>query len=66
MNKLEHIIKAGHSIQFCISDLQAALSTSSELESIIILDLIENAAKLQTRLNHLEKALQANQREAIA
>ena len=65
MNKLEHIIKAKHSMEFCVSDLQGALSSSTELESIIIFDLLEKAAKLKNDLAHLERAMSDESAAAI-
>ena len=53
----EKLIKTDHSLGFAISALQEALQHSTHVESILILRLIEDAAKLNQRVNELRGAV---------
>jgi len=47
VNKKETIIRASHSVDFACGHLQDLLKTSSAVESIIVLKMIEHAARLE-------------------
>ena len=49
----EALIKAIDSLDFVVSDLKDALHKSKTVEGLIVLDLIERAAKLKTDTQNL-------------
>ena len=53
----ENITKAMHDSGFLIDSLQTALKTASATESIIILQLVEQATKLAQQISNLDMAI---------
>ena len=53
----ENVTKAVQAMYLVVSDLQAALKTATPVEGMLLLDSIETATKLRTRLIELEKAM---------
>lgn len=49
----ENIVKAADTAVLLVSDLEEANKTASPLLSIVLLDLIERAAKINAELSHL-------------
>jgi hypothetical protein len=45
---------------FAVSSLQEALKDSTAVESLVLLDLIETAVKLQKRIESLTDAIQSS------
>ena len=59
MRKLEHIIKATHSMEFLLGDLRAALEQATAIEAIVILNQIKKAADLDNELKQLLSAMES-------
>ena len=55
--KKEAITKASHDIGFLLDDLQEAMSYANQIESIIILQLIEEAASLSFKINQFKSVI---------
>ena len=53
----EQLIRTGHSLGFAVSGLQSALRHANAVEAIVLLQLIEDAAKLTARVNQLRGAM---------
>lgn len=53
----EDLTKAGQSAGFVVGDLRSALARSNAVEALILLELIEAAAKLQGRIEGLAAAV---------
>ena len=53
----ESIALAIRSIEFCISDLRDSTQNASWVESLVVIDAINDAAKLRLRLVQLSDAL---------
>jgi len=53
----ENITKAMHDSGFIIESLQEALKTATATEGIIILQLIEQATKLDQKISNLQMAI---------
>lgn len=53
----ESLLKASHSIEFVLSDLQAGNKLANALESVLLLQLIEEAAKLRNRITAVASAI---------
>lgn len=63
MQLKEELIKAAHSMMFTNSGLQYALNVADPVAGLVLLDLIESAAKLQQRIESLSSAIEARQGE---
>lgn len=59
MPKTEALLKAVHSAGFMLGDLQAALKIATPVEALALLQLIEQAAQLQARIEALRLAVEA-------
>lgn len=57
INQPENLTKARDSAAFLVSDLRAALKDSGPVEAIVILDLIRDAAEVESRLLSLLGAI---------
>lgn len=55
----ESLIKAGHSAEFLRRDLQDALHHATAVEGLLILQMIEQAAKLERDISALFEAKEA-------
>ena len=53
----EELTKTTHSMEFALRGLQAALNASNGIEGILILDMIETAAKLELRIKNMLDAI---------
>jgi len=53
----EQLLRTDHSLGFAVRGLQEALHGSTAVEAIILLQLIEDAAKLTQRVNELRGAV---------
>ena len=53
----ENLTKANHSSRFVVGSLLDALHESSAVESLVIVDLIASATKLQTKILALSRAV---------
>ena len=54
----EDLTKATHSMMFAVGSLQDALRRANAVESMVLLDLIEAAAKVQQRIESLAAAIE--------
>jgi hypothetical protein len=60
LKKKEELTKATHSMIFAVSSLQESLKDSTAVESLVLLDLIETAVKLQKRIESFADAIQSS------
>lgn len=56
---IENIIKASQSTDLALSDLQQALNTADAVEALLILSMIQDAAKLRNNINAMAAAMRA-------
>ena len=61
MRKIEHLIKATHSLEFLLNDLRAALSQATAIESIVILRQITKAVDLDNEIKQLLSAVESSE-----
>jgi len=54
----ENIIKALHDAEFLLEDLRSAYGKASDLEGIVVYDLLKSAAKIKNKLVQLNRALE--------
>ena len=57
MNNQEHLIYAGHSAGFLVDELRLALNASNEVERLLILKMIEQAAGIMNEIKRLNEAI---------
>lgn len=57
MPKTEALTKASHSAAFALGDLRSALAGATPVESLVLMPLIEQAAKLQRDIEALLTAV---------
>ena len=55
----EDLTKATHSMMFAVGNLQDALRSSDPVEALLLLDMIETAARLQGQIEALADAKRA-------
>ena len=53
----EDILKAGHSMQFAVGNLQDALRKANAVEGLLLLDLIGTAVELQRKIEAMQSAV---------
>jgi len=56
----EDLTKATHSMMFAVGSLQDALKRANAVEALLLLELIEAAAKVQQRIESLAAAVESN------
>ena len=56
----EDLTKATHSMMFAVGSLQDALKRANAVEALLLLELIEAAAKVQQRIESLAAAIESN------
>lgn len=54
----EHLVQAAHSARFARGDLQGALSAAGPVAGLILIDLIGQAAELESKITNLRRALE--------
>ena len=50
---------ACHSARFLLSDLQLLLKSANAIEALLLLDVIEQAAKIEQRVKQIKEAVYA-------
>jgi hypothetical protein len=55
----EDLTKATHSMMFAVGSLQDALKRANPVEALLLLELIETAAKVQQRIESLAAAIES-------
>ena len=58
--KKEDLTKAEHAAGFLVDDLRRALSASSQVEGLLILKMVEQAATLYNEIKQLNAAIKAS------
>lgn len=55
----EDLTKATHSMMFAVGSLQDALKRANPVEALLLLEVIEMAAKVQQRIESLAAAIES-------